>query len=132
VSVSEGYVELLAPLLKDLPAVKSLNLDAGYRYSSYNTSGGVGTWKVTADWAVNGFVKLRGGRQVANRAPNVAELFQPPTFSTVPWPDHDPCSNVTRAPYGNVAGNPNRAQVLALCTALAGGFPITPQYVGNQ
>ena len=132
VSVSEGYVELLAPLLKDLPAVKSLNLDAGYRYSSYNTSGGVSTWKVTADWAVNSFVKFRGGRQVANRAPNVAELFQPPTFQTVPWPDHDPCSNVTRAPYGNVASNPNRAQVQALCTALAGGFPITSAYVGNQ
>lgn len=132
ISVSEGYLELLAPLLKDLPAVKSLNLDAGYRYSSYNTAGGVSTWKVTADWSVNSFVKFRGGRQVANRAPNVAELFQPATFQTVNWPDHDPCSIVTRAPFGNVASNPNRAQVQALCTALAGGYKIDSNYYGNQ
>lgn len=132
IGVTEGYAELLAPLLKDLPAVKSFNVDVGYRYSDYSSAGGVNTWKATADWDVNGFVKFRGGRQVANRAPNVAELFQPAVFLTVPWTDHDPCSNVTRAPWGNVASNPNRKQVQALCTALAGGFPITDNYVGNQ
>jgi outer membrane receptor protein involved in Fe transport len=132
IGVTEGYAELLAPLLKDLPAVKSFNVDLGYRYSDYSSAGGVNTWKATADWDVNGYVKFRGGRQVANRAPNVAELFQPAVFLTVPWTDHDPCSNVTRAPWGNVAANPNRKQVQALCTALAGGFPITDSYVGNQ
>jgi iron complex outermembrane recepter protein len=132
IGVTEGYAELLAPLLKDLPAVKSFNVDVGYRYSDYSSAGGVNTWKATADWDVNGFVKFRGGRQVANRAPNVAELFQPAVFLTVPWTDHDPCSNVTRAPWGNVAANPNRKQVQALCTALAGGFKIDDNYVGNQ
>lgn len=133
ISVKEAYVEFLAPLLKDKPFAKNLSLDAGYRHSDYDTrTGGVGTWKLTGNWDITDFVRVRGGRQIANRAPNVAELFQPAVFSTVPWPDHDPCSNVTRAPYGNVAANPNRAQVLALCTALAGGFPITANYVGNQ
>jgi iron complex outermembrane recepter protein len=132
IGVTEGYAELLAPLLKDLPAVRSFNIDLGYRYSDYSTAGGVNTWKATGDWDVNGYIKFRGGRQVANRAPNVAELFQPPVFLTVPWTDHDPCSNVTRAPWGNVASNPNRKQVQQLCTALAGGFPIGDNYVGNQ
>ena len=133
INVKEGYLELLAPIVKDLPGIKALSLDAGYRYSDYSTAtGGVSTWKVTMDWAVNNYVTIRGGRQSANRAPNVAELFQPAVFSTVPWPDHDPCSNITRAPYGNVASNPDRAKVQALCTALAGGFPITSSYVGNN
>ena len=132
ISVKEGYVEVLAPLLKSMPFVKSLALNAGYRYSDYDTAtGGVSTWKTTLDWSVNDWVKFRGGRQQANRAPNVAELFQPAVFSTVPWPDHDPCSILTRAPYGNVAANPNRAQVQALCTKLAGGFVIDNNYVGN-
>ncbi len=133
IGVTEGYVELLAPLLKDLPAVRSFNVDVGYRYSQYSTAGGVSTWKATGDWDVNGFVKFRGGRQVANRAPNVAELFQPAVFLTVPWTDHDPCSNVTRAPWGNTPANTTtRKQVQALCTALAGGFKIDDNYVGNQ
>jgi iron complex outermembrane receptor protein len=133
ISVKEGFFEVLAPLLKDKFLAKSLDLNAGYRYSEYDTAtGGVSTWKATADWALNDWLRFRGGRQVANRAPNVAELFQPAVFSTVPWPDHDPCSTLTRAPYGNVPGNPDRAQVQALCTALAEGFPITDTYVGNQ
>jgi outer membrane receptor protein involved in Fe transport len=137
IKVFEGYGELLIPVLRDMPFAKALNLDAGYRFSSYDTAtGGVSTWKITADWSVNNWLKFRGGYQVANRAPNVAELFQPATFSTVPWPDHDPCSILTRAPYGNVASNPDRAKVQALCTALtrdsAGKtFTIDSNYVGN-
>jgi outer membrane receptor protein involved in Fe transport len=133
ISVKEAYVELLAPLLKGLPLIKSLELNAGYRLSDYDTAtGSVNTWKLTADWSVNDWIKFRGGRQVANRAPNVAELFSPAVFTTVAWPDHDPCSNVTRAPYGNVATNPNRAKVQALCSALSGGFPIDNNFTGNQ
>ncbi|MEJ0038913.1 MAG: TonB-dependent receptor [Gammaproteobacteria bacterium] len=133
IGVKEGYVEALVPVLKDIPAVKALNLNFGYRYSDYDTkTGGVSTWKATADWDLNDYVKIRGGRQNANRAPNVAELFQPAVFSTVPWPDHDPCSIVTRAPYGNVATNPDRAKVQALCTTLSGGFPVDSNFNGNQ
>ena len=31
------------------------------------------------------------------------------------FPLSDPCANTTRAPWGNVASNPNRARVQALC-----------------
>jgi iron complex outermembrane recepter protein len=130
--VYEAYVEFLAPLLKDYTLVKNLNLDAGYRFSSYDTgAGGVSTWKVTADWDINDWVKIRGGYSVANRAPNVAELFEPSTVVVNSWPDSDPCANTTIAPYGNIASNPNRAQALALCTALSHGFPITPSFAGQ-
>jgi len=129
--VKEIYGEVLAPILSDQPFFQDLSINAGIRYSDYNTAGGVTTWKINGNWDVNEWLKFRGGYQRANRAPNVAELFQPAVFVTVPWPDHDPCSNLTRAEYGNVASNPNRAQVQALCTALAGGFVIDENYVGN-
>lgn len=130
-SVREVYGELLIPVVEDLPLVQSFTINAGIRYSDYNIAGGVTTWKINGDWEVTDWLRARGGYQRANRAPNVAELFQPPVFQTVQWPDHDPCSILTRAPYGNVPGNPNRAQVQALCTALAGGFVIGNNYVGN-
>jgi iron complex outermembrane receptor protein len=132
VDSKEFYGELLVPVIRDKPFFEEVSLNAGYRYSDYNTTGGVSTWKITGDWKMTRWLKLRGGYQAANRAPNVAELFQPAVFQTVPWPDHDPCSNLTRAAYGNVAANPNRAKVQALCTTLAGGFAIGDSYVGNQ
>jgi len=130
-SVREVYGELLIPVVEDLPLIQSFTINAGIRYSDYNIAGGVTTWKVNADWEVTDWLRARGGYQRANRAPNVAELFQPPVFQTVQWPDHDACSILTRAPYGNVASNPDRAQVQQLCTALAGGFVIDDTYVGN-
>ncbi|MEO0061873.1 MAG: hypothetical protein RLZZ08_433 [Pseudomonadota bacterium] len=120
VNVKELYAEVLVPVLKDIPFIQSFDLNGGYRYSDYNTAGGVSTWKVTGNWEVADYLTLRGGYQSANRAPNVAELFTPGTFSTVAWPDYDPCSTVTAATYGNVAGNPNRQKVIDLCNTLPG------------
>lgn len=120
VDVREIYGEVLIPVLRDIPFIQAFDINAGYRYSDYNTAGGVSTWKVTGNWEVVDFLTLRGGYQRANRAPNVAELFTPGTFSTVAWPDYDPCATVTAATYGNVAANPQRQQVINLCNALPG------------
>ncbi len=38
----------------------------------------------------------------------------------VPFPSVDPCSAVTVSPWGNVATNPDRIKVQALCRALVG------------
>jgi outer membrane receptor protein involved in Fe transport len=130
IAVKEIYGEVLAPVLKDVPFVKTLELNAGYRFSDYDTSGSDATWKLTANWDVNDFIKVRGGRQVANRAPNIAELFSPAVFEVVTWTDHDPCSNLTRATYGNIAANPNRARVNALCAQLPGVNGLPNGYTG--
>ena len=47
--VSEIYGELL------LPATERLNLELGYRYSDYDRSGGVDTWKTLVDWSATDF-----------------------------------------------------------------------------
>jgi outer membrane receptor protein involved in Fe transport len=131
--VFEGYGEAFIPLIKDQPWAKLISINPGYRYSSYSLAsvGGVSTWKVTGDWAVNDWLKFRGGYQVANRAPNTAELFQGGNTQVILWPDGDPCATgPNAAKYGNSASNPNQAKVQALCTALSGGFPIGSVY-GN-
>jgi iron complex outermembrane recepter protein len=118
--VNEFYAEFLVPLLKDLPAVKELSLELGGRRSEYDTAGGIWTYKALANWGINNYVSLRGGYQLANRAPNTAELFTGPTVTVAGFPLSDPCANTTRAPWGNVASNPNRARVQQLCSALNG------------
>jgi outer membrane receptor protein involved in Fe transport len=112
--VKELYGELLVPV------TQKLDLEFGYRYSDYDTSGGADTWKALASYAATDTIRFRGGFQFATRAPNVAELYSGPAVSTVSFPFSDPCSYTTLAPWGNIAANPNRLQVQTLCTLIIG------------
>jgi outer membrane receptor protein involved in Fe transport len=114
INAKEGYAELL------IPVVKRLDLDLGYRYTNFNTAGGTNTYMGMFTWKPLDSLAFRGGYQAATRAPNVAELFQGPTQAVVAFPQEDPCSASTLAPWGNVPSNPNRAKVQALCEALIG------------
>jgi outer membrane receptor protein involved in Fe transport len=109
-SVSELYGELLVPV------AKRLNLELGYRYSDYDISGGVDTYKTLFDWSATDSVRVRGGYQLATRAPNTEELFAGPRLNTVGnFIYGDPCQASTTAPWGNNPNNPNRVQVQNLC-----------------
>jgi len=109
--VKEGYVELLVPVLKDLPLIQSLNLGGGYRYSDY-LSGGVNTYKVDLDWKMIDALRLRGGYQRAIRAPNVIELFNPASAAPALLGQADPCNFDSANRTGA-----NAAQIRALCIA---------------
>ena len=74
-NVKEIYGELLIPVLHDSPIAKELNLNLGYRHSSYRVSGGVDTYKADVDWGVTSWLRLRGGYARAVRAPSVGELY---------------------------------------------------------
>jgi iron complex outermembrane receptor protein len=113
-NVKEIYGELLVPV------IKNVDLELGYRLSDFNTAGTVDTYKGLFTWKALSSVTFRGGYQFATRAPNTAELFTGPTLAVVSFPSVDPCSAVTLSPWGNVFGNPDRAQVQALCRALIG------------
>lgn len=118
-NVKEIYGEAIIPLAKDLPFVKSLEFDPGYRYSDYDTNGGVNTFKLQGNWAVNNYVMFRGGLEVANRAPNIAELYTPAGSSALSLLAPDPCANYSITPaWGNVATNANRENVQELCNYL--------------
>jgi len=71
----ELYGELLIPLLSDIPGIQQLNLEVGGRMSDYNTTGTSYTYKILGDWEVTDWMRIRGGYNRAERAPNIGELF---------------------------------------------------------
>jgi iron complex outermembrane receptor protein len=75
--VWEAFTEERLPLAKNLPGIKSLDLEAGYRYSSYSTGFNTDTWKVGLTWSPVSDVRLRGSYNRAVRVPNVSELYKP-------------------------------------------------------
>ena len=126
--MNEYYAEAVVPVFKNLPLVKEFNLEIGARYSDYNTAGGIWTYKSLIDWSVNDNLRVRGGFQLANRAPNTAELYLGSSTSVVGFAGGDPCLVNTLNPWGNLTTNPNQAKVVALCKAIntASGFPNAP------
>jgi iron complex outermembrane receptor protein len=73
----EGFTEARMPIVRDAPLAKSLDLEAGYRYSSYSEGFNTNTWKIGLEWAPTSDVRLRGSYNQAVRVPNLQELFQP-------------------------------------------------------
>ncbi|MBZ9612807.1 TonB-dependent receptor domain-containing protein [Rheinheimera maricola] len=92
-SLREIFGELSVPLVDDAPAMESLILDLGARYSDYNTSGGETTYKVALDWTPVADWKVRASYNRAVRAPNVAELFASQSIGL--WQGEDPCAGAT-------------------------------------
>jgi outer membrane receptor protein involved in Fe transport len=79
-SLKEYAVEMLVPVAKDLPFVRALNIELGYRQTEFSTasaSNDYGSWKAGAEWAPVQMFRVRGMVQKATRAPNVNELFAP-------------------------------------------------------
>jgi iron complex outermembrane receptor protein len=113
--VTEGFGELIAPLVQDRPFFQSLTLEAGVRYSHYkvftaaaptfNTT----TYKAGGSWEPATGLKFRGMYQRAVRAPNISELFAP-LVSGLTNLSTDPCASfndkgerIAPTPAGNLA-----------------------------
>lgn len=120
IKVREAYAEFLVPVLSDVAAVQELSFELGARYSDYNTTGDSNTYKILADWRVTDTVRIRGGFNRAERAPNVAELFlaAEQTFAVAAGGDVCSISNA-QAWSANPQANPeNWDDVVRLCGAL--------------
>jgi outer membrane receptor protein involved in Fe transport len=124
VSVKEAYAELLIPLLAGRSVPNSLELELGARASSYSTGQDVNTYKFMTSFSPVETVRLRGGYNRAERAPNMSELFATPSgssqFASAPI---DPCRTDPNlgVMFGlgtayNIPANPDRAQLQALCS----------------
>jgi len=116
-SVKEAYAEVQAPLLRDLPAVKSLAINGAVRYTDYETSGGVTTWKVGGVYEPLDGVRFRITRSRDIRAPALVDLFNTGAFSATGSFTNPFNGQSSRLPQ-QTAGNPNlvpeRADTLAL------------------
>jgi iron complex outermembrane receptor protein len=92
--VQEVFAELRLPLLKDAPFAKALNLVGAVRGGKYSTVGNTLSWNAGFDWAINNMITVRGSSALSTRAPNINELFSPPS-QTFPTGLVDPCIGVT-------------------------------------
>jgi iron complex outermembrane recepter protein len=124
-TVTEGALEFDAPLIKDLPLVKSFNINGAARYTSYNTSGNYVTWKLGADWHVTDDFRFRATQSRDIRAPTLYDLFQP--ASVVPGTFPDALTGLSPfVPSINV-GNPKlKAEIGKTVTA---GFVWQPEFL---
>jgi iron complex outermembrane receptor protein len=94
-NVGSFYVELNAPVLKDLPFVKSLTFDVSTRYDYYSSFGRALTYKAGVDWAVTEDFRFRGSNSTGFRAPQAEELFGG-SFLNNPA-GSDPCDTAVNA-----------------------------------
>jgi iron complex outermembrane recepter protein len=83
-NANDFYVELNAPLLKNMPLVKSLSIEGAYRSSDYKKSVGAenryDSNKLGISWALSDDFRLRATSQSVIREPNFGE-FANPVFS---------------------------------------------------
>jgi iron complex outermembrane receptor protein len=93
-NVKEAYVETRVPLLKDAPFAKLLDARASFRHGDYSTVGSANSWNAGLEWSPVTDLKLRGTRAVSTRAPNINELYSPPS-QDFPSGLVDPCQGVT-------------------------------------
>ncbi|TDM06585.1 MAG: TonB-dependent receptor [Ideonella sp. MAG2] len=98
--VTEGYVELSVPLLKNLPAVKALDLSLAVRHSDYTNFGSTTNSKAGVTWKLNNDLMLRGNWSQGFRAPAIDELYQglADSFPQVA----DPCSTTFGGGYNSL------------------------------
>ena len=109
------YVELLVPLLKDVPGVSSFETVLGYRVSDYASAGSFDAWKAELLYQPVDGIRVRGSYQNAIRAASVLELYQPQLPTLFDTDDSffgivDPCKAGSEQRSG-----PDAARVEALC-----------------
>ncbi len=91
----EAYFELFVPVLADLPAIKSLNVTIGSRFSKYNTVGSSWNQKFGVEWRPIDDLLLRGTVAGVFRAPNINELYDGAAGSAPQFTD--PCVGLCAA-----------------------------------
>ena len=107
--VKEGYLELFMPLLADLPAVHSLNVDAGVRYSQYSLFGNTTRGSFKVEYRPIKDLLVRGTYAQIFRAPTIADISAAPAANAPTL--NDICNKYTGV---------NTAQYPFLTTACAG------------
>jgi iron complex outermembrane recepter protein len=120
-TTKDVYGELLVPVISDVPMLKKVDLELGYRTSSYEFSDNTTTFKVLANVQINDALKIRAGYNRANRAPNMGELFLElqQIFTGSGGIFNDACGLRSNASYGAAGAAPDGQ----LTPAGPGGVP---------
>lgn len=118
---TEFYGELIVPLVENRPFAHLLQVDGGFRYSDFNTTGGNWTFKGGVQWAPVEDIKFRAAWTRATRTPNIGELFSPVNTTL---------TNLTTDPCQGALGTAN-ATVSALCAAQLAAVGAAPGRLGS-
>ena len=129
-SVTEGAAETLVPLAKGLSWAQSWDLSAAVRFTSYQRSGFVTTWKVGTTFAPIDDIKFRLTRSRDIRAPNIQELLSPIASVTGTLVIDDFRNNQAIQPNLTITiGNPNLVPEKADTTGI--GAVLQPSFLAG-
>lgn len=115
--VTEFYIET------NIPIIESLNARAAYRASDYSTVGSTTSWNVGLEWQATDWMRFRAIEAQSTRAPNIGELFSPPS-QTFPPGLNDPCAGITASDSGTVAERCRADTGIAANIAANGAFTL--------
>lgn len=121
-NVDEVYGEIRLPLVRDLPAIASFELNGAVRHSNYSTFGGNTTFSGGALWKPFNDLLLRGQYAESLRAPSIGELYG--AQSRFDASIDDPCTSATGGLFQS------NATVRANC--VANGVPASGSYAEPQ
>jgi outer membrane receptor protein involved in Fe transport len=75
-NTNEAYLELVVPVVNDMPGIEDLEVDLATRFVDYSTFGTDWTYKIGGRYRPVRDVTLRGTYSTAFRAPSIFELYQ--------------------------------------------------------
>lgn len=126
-SVTEAALEAEVPLLKDVAFAEALSINGAVRYTRYQTSGSVVTWKVGGDWNLGAGLRFRGTLSRDIRAPTLYDLFGPVSLTSAGFTDAHTgiASGTTVRTQGNPDLDPEKS------TTLTFGAVYRPEWAQN-
>lgn len=123
--ITEGYLEVAVPLLRDSPVGKSLIVDGALRRTNYSISGSATTWKIGGVYEINDEYMVRITRSHDIRAPSSLELN--PNTRTSSQGQTDPKLNISYVIPGVTGGNPNLE--LEKANTFTAGVVLKPNWI---
>jgi iron complex outermembrane receptor protein len=119
-TVSEVFIETNVPLLRGMPFVEELTLDASARAFEYDSYGSDSVWKAGLNWQVTPSVRIRGTQGTSYRAPALYELFLGNLTAFQDQTLIDPCIDWGNSSNQNIRTNCAAALVPPNYTGLLG------------
>ena len=127
-SVTEGFIETIVPLAREIRFAKSLDLNAAVRATDYSNAGYVTTWKAGAVWKPVSGLTFRVTRSRDIRAPNISEVFNAGTsglssvIDTTPGPNFGSAVQYTSITRGNPDLVPEKADTTGVGVVVQPSF----------
>ncbi len=128
-SVSEVFLEIELPLLRNVAFAKDLTFNASGRYTDYDSYGSDETFKLGLNYAPVNWLKFRATHGTSFRAPGVFEQYLAPTSGFISA-QNDPCNQWGTLPVGSIRrancaselpGNPTFLQSSGIRVDVGGG-----------